>query len=80
MSDYYCWYEYYFAGVGKNIKSDERRYATGHVHGVQPKAADWNAIKPSLYANVRAKATATHAYPGDATVLGAATQKTRSAH
>ena len=81
MSDYYCWYEYYWgAPVSKNIKSDERRYATGHVHGVQPKESDWAAIRPSLYTNVKAQAKTGAAYPGDATVLSNATKKTRSAH
>ena len=83
MPNYYCWYQYYFAApVSKTIKSDELRYATGHHHGVQPTAADWTSREPSLYANVRAAGAAKRppvAYPGDATVLAGAEQKTRSA-
>ena len=80
MSDYYCWYQYYFAGVHKSIKSDELRYAQGHVHGVQPTAQQWEGLQASLYTNVEAAATAAHPYPGNATVLAAAEKKTRSAH
>ena len=81
---YYCWYQYdWGAPFSKKIKSSELNYATGHQHGVMPTDKQWESLQPSLYANVRAAGAAKRpavAYPGDSTVLAAASKKTRSAH
>ena len=82
MPDYYCWYEYYWGNpVDKNIKGDELRYYHGHKHGVRPTQQQWATCATSLYANVDVVAKEKdQTYPGNAAVLQAATQKTRSAH
>ena len=82
MSDFYCWYAYYFGPpVFKNCTSDELHYAQGHRHGIQPTPAQWASLLPSLFANVERAALSKNAsYPGDQQVLAGAQQMTRSAH
>jgi hypothetical protein len=76
----YCWLEYMFAGANRVIKSGEHKYADGH--GAQPTDEDWTQCGESLKEAVRTVAAEIQRnaqYPGDATVLGHADKKTRTA-
>jgi hypothetical protein len=84
---YFVWLEYYAAApVSRNVKSDELKYADGHVHGVQPTQEQTDSRQASLNANVaavyatynRAHAADIVAAPADDAIEAARTVRTRS--
>lgn len=78
---YYVWLEYYLSTAGKNCKSSELKYYTGHQHGVMPSQAQVNSLQPSLQHAVQAAATDKGvAYPGNAAVQQGRDVETRSEH
>jgi hypothetical protein len=82
--DYFAWYTYDLQNAQgryvSTVSTDELRYFRGHQHGVMPNDVQLATLQVALFNAALQEATARGvAYPGNATVLGNARLRTRSA-